>query len=219
VLVRYDIRGFGMSDRDAHQSFDLFVDDLSAVADAAQLDRFDIYGMAQGAATAIAYAARNPDRVRRLVLQSSYARGWMLRKEPQEIERRKAIITLATSGWQQNNQALLKMFLGLYLSEADEAQARWYEKFLQSIMLHPRIRELQEVLGHADVAALAERVQAPTLVIHPRGEMIIPLAAGREVASLIPDASFLMLDTSSHVIVQGDPAWDGVGTAIRDFLS
>ncbi len=218
-LVRYDIRGLGMSDHDAEQSIDLFVDDLSAVADAAQLEKFDLYGMAQGALTAIAYAARNPDRVRRVVLQSSYARGWMLRKEPQEIERRKATLTLATSGWKQNNQALIQMFLGLYLPEANEAQARWYEKFLQSMMVHPGTRELQEVLGHADVAALAEQVQAPTLIIHPRGEMIIPLAAGREVATRIPDAHFLMLDSSSHVIVQGDSAWDRVRTAIDDFLS
>jgi len=218
-LVRYDVRGLGMTDRDADQSIDLFVDDLSAVADAAQLDRFDLYGMAQGAVTAIAYAARNPDRVRRLVLQSSYARGWMLRQEPQEIERRKAIITLATSGWQQNNQALVNMFLGLYLSEADETEVRWYEKFLQSIMQHPGTRELQEVLGYADVAALAERVEAPTLVMHPRGEVIIPLSAGREVAALIPDASLLMLDTSSHVIVHGDPAWERIRSAIEDFLA
>jgi len=208
-----------MSDREADQSVDLFVDDLAAVADAACLERFDLYGMAQGAVTAIAYASRFPERVRRLVLQSSYARGWLLRREPQEIERRKAIITLATSGWAQNNQALINMFLGLYLPEADDVLCKWFEKFLQSAMLNPGTRELQEVLGYADVADLASGVKTPTLVIHPRGEMIIPLAAGREVATLIPDARLLTLDSSSHIIVPGDPAWSRLKEAITDFLS
>ncbi len=217
-LVLYDARGLGMSDRDADQSIDHFVDDLQAVVEAAGLESFDLYGMAQGSVTAITYAARCPQRVSRLVLQSSYATGWMLRNDPTEIERRKATITLASSGWGQNNKALISMFLGLYLPKADDQQCQWFEKFLQSMLLHPGIGELQQVLGYADVQSYAEQVTAPTLVVHPRGEIIIPLAAGREVASLIANADLLTLDSSSHLIVPGDAAWTTLHQALDDFL-
>jgi DNA-binding winged helix-turn-helix (wHTH) protein len=58
-LVRYDGRGTGLSDRNVSEiSFETFIDDLEAVVDSLQLERFSLLGIAAGAATAIAYAAR-----------------------------------------------------------------------------------------------------------------------------------------------------------------
>jgi pimeloyl-ACP methyl ester carboxylesterase len=218
-LLRYDVRGFGLSDRDVDMDVALAADDLGAVVDAAGLDRFDLYGMAQGAVTAITYAARHPEKVRRLILQSSYALGWLKRADPKEIERRKATIVLATTGWNQKNQGLRTMFCGLYIPSGNEAQSRWFDGFFQSMMQHRYTSLLQQSLGEVDVRDLAERVQAPTLVLHSRGELIIPLAAGREVAALIPGARFVTLDTSSHLIVESEPAWQRRKEAIEEFLS
>ena len=65
-LVRYDERANGLSDWDTPEiSFEAFVDDLACVVDAAGLERFDLLGISQGAAVAIAYAVRHPERVRR----------------------------------------------------------------------------------------------------------------------------------------------------------
>jgi hypothetical protein len=75
-FVRFDQRGNGLSDRAPDDiSFDLFVDDLEAVADAAGLQRFPIYGLSQGASVAISYAVRHPERVSALILHGGYARG------------------------------------------------------------------------------------------------------------------------------------------------
>jgi pimeloyl-ACP methyl ester carboxylesterase len=72
--VRYDERGFGLSDWDVEDfSFEARVADLEAVADHAGLDRFALLGMAQGGQVAIAYAARHPERVTRLILFSCKA--------------------------------------------------------------------------------------------------------------------------------------------------
>jgi hypothetical protein len=65
-LVNYDCRGVGMSERDvSDMSFDVWVHDLEAVADAAGLERFALWGISGGPAVAIAYAVRHPDRVSR----------------------------------------------------------------------------------------------------------------------------------------------------------
>ncbi len=55
--------------------FDDWVDDLELVVDAAGLDEFPLIGLSQGAAVAVAFAARHPDRVSRLILVGAYGRG------------------------------------------------------------------------------------------------------------------------------------------------
>src|SRR6185436_1907445 len=69
TVVRYDERGCGLSDRDVGElSVDLWVTDLETVVAAAGLERFALLGISQGAAVALVYAARHPDRVSHLVL-------------------------------------------------------------------------------------------------------------------------------------------------------
>ena len=82
-LIRYDERGNGMSDWDTPElSFEAFVDDLERVVECLDLERFDLLGMSQGAAVAIAYAVRHPERVRRMVIYGGYAAGWATRGDP-----------------------------------------------------------------------------------------------------------------------------------------
>ena len=71
TLVRYDERGCGLSDWNVeHFNFDGWVDDLELVVDAEGIDRFPLLGVSQGAAVAVAFAARHPERVERLILAS-----------------------------------------------------------------------------------------------------------------------------------------------------
>ncbi len=76
TLLRYDERGCGMSDWDVESfEFDDWVDDLELVVDAAGLDRFPLLGVSQGAAVAVAFAARHPERVSRLILSGELRPG------------------------------------------------------------------------------------------------------------------------------------------------
>jgi DNA-binding winged helix-turn-helix (wHTH) protein len=72
TLVRYDERGCGMSDWDVDRfDFDAWVDDLAVVVDSLGLERFPLLGVSQGAAVAVRFAARHPERVSRMVLYGS----------------------------------------------------------------------------------------------------------------------------------------------------
>jgi pimeloyl-ACP methyl ester carboxylesterase len=217
-LVRYDCRGVGVSDHAAVIDADLFAADLETVADAAGLRAFDLYGFAQGAVAAVMFAARHPERVRRLVLQSSYALGWLLRGSPREIDRRKALITLATSGWKQDNLALRRMFSEFYIPGGTEEQRRSFDDFFQAVMAERNMSEVQHVLGGADIRSCAEQITAPTLVLHSRGDAIIPLSAGQEVAKLIPGSRFVTLDSANHLLLDGEPAWERMVEAVEAFL-
>jgi DNA-binding winged helix-turn-helix (wHTH) protein len=94
-IVRYDQRGNGLSDWDPLEySLECFVDDLAAVVDAAALKCFALYGTSQGAAVAVAYACRFPERVSHLILQGGYEAGRLLRSSAGERSEGEALMTL-----------------------------------------------------------------------------------------------------------------------------
>jgi len=77
-VLRYDERGCGLSDRDVEDvSIDARVADLEAVIDAAGTERVALLGISQGGP--LAFAARRPQRVSRLVLSGTHARRRLLR--------------------------------------------------------------------------------------------------------------------------------------------
>src|SRR5258705_13256808 len=100
MLGRYDERGWGLSDRQFEGTPSLadYVGDLGAVVDAAGLERFALLGLSGGGPTAIEYAARNPERVSRLVLYGTWARGRDLRGAA-ESEKSRVLGELIRVGW------------------------------------------------------------------------------------------------------------------------
>jgi pimeloyl-ACP methyl ester carboxylesterase len=88
-LLRYDPRGCGLSDRNADDlSFEAWIHDFECVIEAAGFQRFDLLAKCWGGPIAIAYAARHPERVNRLVLFGTNALGrlrWSDR--PKDAER------------------------------------------------------------------------------------------------------------------------------------
>src|SRR3989304_574833 len=75
-LVRYDTRGFGLSQREVTDfSIDTMLLDLEAVVDRLGLEKFALLGFVHTGPAAISYAAQHPQRVSHLVLWCTYARG------------------------------------------------------------------------------------------------------------------------------------------------
>lgn len=218
-LIRYDERGNGLSDWDtAELSFEALVDDLETVVEAAGVDQFDLLGISQGAAVAIAYSIRNPGRVRRMVLLGGYARGWRLRLEGEELARREAMVTLTRTGWGSDNPAYRQMFTGLYIPGGTAEQLGWWNE-LQRVSTSPANAErLQRVLGSIDVSSLLDQLKVPTLVAHARRDHVISFEAGRQLAQAIPDSTFLELDSQNHILLASEPAWEEFLEASRRFL-
>ncbi len=108
-LYRYDPRGYGLSEGgNAEISIDTLVADLEAVVDDAKLDRFALWGSSSSSSpTAIAYAARHPERVSHLVLSAPVARGILRRPgaKPEERERFLAFLKFVEHGWGEDNPA------------------------------------------------------------------------------------------------------------------
>ena len=219
-FVRYDDRGHGLSDREAEDlSLDTLVADLEHVVDAAQLPRFALLGISHGCAVSIAYAARHPDRVSHLVLCGGYSRGWQVRKEQDDIALHSAMKILIGRGWGSDNPAFRHLFAALLVPGATQLQ-------LDTLIDHQRraaspacAARFYEAFGHIDVSALLDRVEAPTLVFHARDDQAVPHECGRIVADGIAGARLVTLETSNHMLLEGEPAFVRVLDELRAFVA
>ncbi len=218
-LVRYDERGNGLSDWDTPElSFEAFVDDLACVADELELEQFDLLAISQGAAVAVAYAVRNPERVRRLIICNGYAAGWATRADPAEIARREAMITLTEVGWGADNPAYRQLFTNHYIPEATPKQMGWFNEMQRLSASPENAVRLQRVLSSIDVRDLLPQVLTPTLIFHSREDQAVPYSQGEELAAGIPGAGFIPLESRNHIMIETEPAWAMFAELSRDFL-
>jgi pimeloyl-ACP methyl ester carboxylesterase len=100
--VAYDGRGCGLSDRNVGElSLDVFVSDLEAVVDGLKLERFPLFGLSMGAPVAVAYAAKHPERVSRLILHGGFHRSYLAAKsaDPRVLEEADILLKSARLGW------------------------------------------------------------------------------------------------------------------------
>jgi pimeloyl-ACP methyl ester carboxylesterase/DNA-binding SARP family transcriptional activator len=217
-LWRYDERGNGLSDWNAPLNFDAFVDDLESVVDAAGLDRFDLLGISQGAAVAIAYSVRHPERVRRMHLWGGYAVGWMHRGDPAEVERREAMLELTRQGWAIDNPAYRQMFTSLYLPEASQEQEDYFNEMQRLTTSADNAAALQRVFGDINVSNLLGQVTTPTLVGHSTRDAVVPFESGRALAARIPGARFIAVESPNHLLLEADPGWPKYARVVEEFL-
>ena len=219
-LVRYDQRGTGLSDWDAADlSFEAFVRDFEAVVDTAGVKRFAIFGISQGASVAIAYAARHPDRVTKLVLHGAYALGRNKRETAADHEQAAAYLTLIRHGWGYRNSAFMQAFSSLYLPGGTPEQIKWFSDLQRMTTSPENAIRIRVACDDIDILDLLPKVRAPTLVLHSRSDSVVPFDHGRMIASQIPDARFVGLDSANHVILPQEPAWKTFMNAIEQFLS
>jgi pimeloyl-ACP methyl ester carboxylesterase/DNA-binding CsgD family transcriptional regulator len=221
TLIRYDERGCGLSDWEVEDlSFDSWVRDLEAVVEASGIERFPLLGISQGGPVAIAYAARHPERVSRLVLYGTYLRGRRRRDpSPRDREEAEALLKLVRLGWGRENPAYRQIFASIFLPDATLEQTRAFSE-LQRLSTSPQnAARIVEGFDHVDVSDLAPALDVPTLVLHVRGDNRIPFEEGRRVAAMIPGARFVPLEGRNHGLLPDDPAFEPFLDEVRRFLA
>jgi pimeloyl-ACP methyl ester carboxylesterase/DNA-binding winged helix-turn-helix (wHTH) protein len=221
TFIRYDERGCGLSDWSANDfGFNDWVSDLESVVEALGVERFPLLGVSQGGAVAVAYAARHPDRVTKLVLCSSYARGRGTRAANEEEKRAAELdLDLARVGWGRDDPAFRQVFAAQFIPDGTRADWAAFDQ-LQRRTTSPEnaVRFLEE-FGRIDVRDEAGRVACPTLILHSRDDHRQPLRVAEELAALIPDSRLVALHSNNHLLTATEPAWPVFLEEVEGFLA
>jgi len=219
-LVRYDARGNGLSDwQPPAITFESFVSDFETVFDAAGVARAPLFGISQGAAVAVAYAVRHPERVSGLILLGGCARGWRVKNHRTLTERFEAMMVLMRQGWGGRNAAFRQIFTSSFFPEASPQLAEWWNELQRQTTTPDNAATILSALGDVDVRDDLARVTVPTLVLHARDDTVVPMKDGIELASGIRGARFVPLDSKNHLLLADEPAWRRFVAEVEQFLA
>jgi len=185
TLIRYDMRGSGLSERDPGElTFANWLLDLEAVVDHLKLESFDLLSLGFLAGPiALAYAGNHPERVVRLVISDGYARG----AELTTPERGKAMVDYIS-------------LYGFPMSVGENTTPEEVAKF-QDVAKIQREAASLEVQGQVartmislDVSEHLPRITMPALIMHGQDDETVPFPLGRNLAAAIPQSRFVPFD-------------------------
>ena len=221
TVIRFDERGYGLSDWDVT---DFSLDMRIARPRGGRRRRRATTGsrclaMAQGGPVAIAYAARHPERVTRLLFYNSYADA-ARDQTPEESEVEDTFDQMIKVGWARPDSTFRRVFTSMLIPAATEEQKGWLD-------------ELQRVAASADHAPTPPGTSAATTMRRAacrsstcrpwsctrRGEQINGFDEGRLLAAAIRGARLVPLDSENHIILEDETAWPVFVREVEEFLA
>ena len=209
-VALFDRRGTGLSDPvDQPPTFELQVEDLLAVADAAGFDKPAIIGVQDSSRMAVIAAATNPDRFSSLVLLGPTARGAAVMNE----EALTLVADAIESGWGEGRIAHL---LVPHMVDDPEFMA-WWSRYQRSSCSPGMARKLVALSAQSDISDVLPQVRHPALVIRRAGDHQATEELVREVVDLMPDARFVEVPGEGVLHQLGDPT--ELMTELETFLA
>jgi pimeloyl-ACP methyl ester carboxylesterase len=215
-VITFDKRGTGLSDPASHApTLEECVDDLRAVMAAAGSERADVLGISEGGAMAMLMAASHPRRVEALVLYGSFARLLQSPDYPLGVsgEQLAKLAEVSAKGWGEG------IGLGAWAPSRrdDDELRRWWARLQRAAASPGMVHNIFSLYPALDIREVLPAIQAPTLVVHRRGDRMIHPAMGRYLADHIPGAKLVELDGTDHLFFTGDA--DAILDEIEEFLT
>jgi pimeloyl-ACP methyl ester carboxylesterase/DNA-binding CsgD family transcriptional regulator len=220
TLVRYDPRGFGLSDREVRDvSVERHLDDFTAVVEAAGLERFALIGVAGGGPVAVTYAARHPARVTHLVLHGTFLVGRLARsRTPEETAEAETLLRVVELGWGRDDPAFRQLYTSQFMPDGTAEQFRALNELMRRATSGANAARFLRELHLTDLREVAPKVRSPTLVLHVRDDRRMPFEQGRALAAAIVDSRFVPLDGRNHLLLPLEPASRQFAAELDDFL-
>ena len=197
-VIVFDRRGVGLSDPvEGAATLEERMDDVRAVMDAAGSERASLLGMSEGATMCMLFAATYPERTSALVLWGAMARSTAAEDYPWAVPREallEANEELVSPLWGQG--ATIEIFSP---SLADDPAAREFQARFERQAASPmRVRQLFEMFLDTDVRGALPLVQAPTLIMHRRGDRAVNYRAARWLAEQIEGSRYVEFEGEDH---------------------
>jgi pimeloyl-ACP methyl ester carboxylesterase/class 3 adenylate cyclase len=200
-LILFDKRGTGASDRSTGiPDLETRMDDIRAVLDAVGSERAALLGVSEGGPMTLLFAATYPERTAAVVLWGTTPSFKQDRDFPwapsAEIWRRVIDGTeqgFGTADW-------LNLWLTLYSPSiaGDERAQRWWRRWVTTSSSPGAAVAQFSMNKEIDVRHVLSSISAPTLVLHPTGDKVVPVECGAYIADRVPGATFVEIAGDDH---------------------
>jgi len=210
-LIMFDKRGTGLSDRTVGvPTLEERMDDVRAVMDSVGSRQAALFGISEGGAMSVLFAATYPERTRALALYGAYGhfRSWVL--PPDRIE---GALERMEKAWGTGES------LALFAPSvaADENFRQSWARFERLGASPSAVVALMRMNSAIDVRPILPSIRVPTLILHRQGDVRVNVEAGRFMAEKIPNAKYVELQGNDHLLWTGDT--DCVLDEVEEFLT
>lgn len=187
--IAYDHRGAGATLAPTESiTFERLVDDVFCVLDAYRVERCYLAAESAGAATAIAAALRQPERIAGLVIVDGFYFG----DTPNDRDP-------FLAGLRSHYAATLDAFVAACVPEEDcDHIKRWGRQILDRAAPEAAIA-LYRTVNPIDLRPQLPGIHQPTLVLHGGADRVVPVETARWLAAALPNARLVILDGAGHV--------------------
>jgi class 3 adenylate cyclase/pimeloyl-ACP methyl ester carboxylesterase len=215
-VIGFDKPGTGLSDPvEGVPTLEERMEDLTAVLDAAGVEQAALFGASEGAPMSALFAATHVDRVIALVMYGSYAKGSWAEDYPwaPTSEQTAAGAELIEEGWGQG--FWLDAFAPSFAE--DPKLVRWWARYERQAASPAMAKAISRLATEVDIREILPAIRVPTLVVHRRGDIAVPVEGARYIAERIPGARLVELDGCDHFPYAGDV--DALIDEVESFLT
>ena len=128
------------------------------------------------------------------------------------------MIDLVRLEWGSDNPTFRQVFTSRFIPGGNDEQIGWYNDLCRKTLTAEIAARLLESRAMIDVTSLLGEVRASTLVLHARGDGVVPIAEGHILAAGIPGARFVELDSKNHIMLEHEPAWERFCDEVLEFV-
>ena len=214
-LIMWDRRGAGLSDRlCGPATLEEGMDDLLCVLDAAGSEKAALFGLNESGSLCALTAASHPERVSHLILYGTYATTIRQDDYPwaPSPEERTEQVALLTEFW----GTAAAPFIMNPSMVGDEGFDSWARRWQRNSVTRDAVPLFYDTLVHTDVRRVLPTIKVPTLVLHRKGDQVVPIDNGRYLAAKIPGAVLKELEGADHIPFFGD--WQALAAEIDEFV-
>lgn len=220
TLIRYDMRGTGLSQRNiAEYNENQLVDDHLAVLKAVGVSSSTIIGISQGSIVAWLVAEAAPQQVDKIITIGGYLRGTKHRPiRNAGIETVETFTGIIRSGWGGDDPSFRNVFSTQFMPSATQKELDWFSNF-QKVSSTPEVAEMNfRFFADMDLSERIRNVENNTLLIHATGDRRVDVASSRDLCAKLPNARLVEIDSDDHVPSRRSQDRSQIFSAISSFM-